>query len=130
MITSVAERGFATTRVEDLVELSGVSRRSFYNYFGDKAGCLREALKEVLEISLNRLESAGDEGLEELSLRRYRVLAELMVSQPAAAKVVLNDAFAAGPEVVKPVVEALHHYEELIRESSDESPDHSGIPPV
>src|ERR1700749_451675 len=53
MIACVAERGFAATTVEDLVELSGVSRRSFYDYFGDKAECLSAAAAEIFAIVLD-----------------------------------------------------------------------------
>ncbi len=129
IVACVAERGFAATSVEDLVELSGVSRRSFYDYFGDKAECLREALEVVLGLALQGLENASGESLEEISLRRYLVLAEFAVSQPAASKVILNDVFGAGPEAVESVMKALHEYEKLIRKSFEASPDHAGIPP-
>jgi AcrR family transcriptional regulator len=128
MIACVAERGFAATSVEDLVELSGVSRRSFYDYFGDKAECLRQALEVVLGFALQGLENASGESLEEISLRRYLVLAEFAVSQPAASKVILNDVFGAGPEAVESVIEALHEYEALIRKSFESSLDHAGMP--
>jgi AcrR family transcriptional regulator len=35
-----AERGYATTRVEDVVELAGVSHGTFYTYFENKAAIL------------------------------------------------------------------------------------------
>ena len=56
MIASVAERGFAATTVEDLVELSGVSRRSFYDNFADKAECLRAAIEELFSLVLGLLD--------------------------------------------------------------------------
>ena len=129
MVACVAERGFAATTIEGLVELSGVSRRSFYSSFDDKAGCLRAAIEEILKRALIRLDVGdGAEGLEAESSRRFQVLAELAAVQPAAAKVCLNEAFAAGPEAVEPMAAAIDAYEKLFRRTSEASPDRAGMP--
>src|SRR5215467_29304 len=59
MIACVAERGYAATSVEDIVELSGVSRRSFYDSFSDKAECLKAAVEELFAVVLGLLEADG-----------------------------------------------------------------------
>jgi len=40
MIESVARRGYYATTVADVIGLAGVSRRAFYEHFGDKDDCL------------------------------------------------------------------------------------------
>ena len=44
LVAVVAEKGYEATRVEDLLELSGVSRSAFYAHFSDKEECLLAAL--------------------------------------------------------------------------------------
>ncbi len=128
-VACVSDRGFAATTVEDLIELSGVSRRSFYDCFGDKAGCLRATIDELVALALRRVEAGGEgDGPQAESLRRYKMLAGLAASQPAATKVCLNDAFAAGPEAVEPLNSAIRGYEELFRRSCEASADRAGMP--
>ena len=40
MARSVAEKGYAETTIADIVRQASVSRRTFYEHFGDKAECL------------------------------------------------------------------------------------------
>src|SRR6476620_3098833 len=39
MVASVAERGYSATTLGDLIEISGVSSRTFYDLFPDKQAC-------------------------------------------------------------------------------------------
>ena len=45
LVAVVAEKGYEATRVEDLLELSGVSRSAFYEHFNDKQDCLLAAVE-------------------------------------------------------------------------------------
>jgi AcrR family transcriptional regulator len=129
IVACVAERGFAATTVEDLVELSGVSRRSFYDNFGDKAECLSAAVEELFSIVLGLLKPIEDwSGLEADRLHAYRVLTEIAAVQPAAAKVCLSDAFEAGGGAVAALDSGLSDWERLARRSYDASPEHAGLP--
>jgi AcrR family transcriptional regulator len=129
IIACVAERGFAATTVEGLVELSGVSRRSFYDNFGDKAECLSGASEELFSIVLNLLEPTEDlSGLEADRLHAYRVLTGVAMMQPAATKVCLSDAFGAGGGAVEALDSGLSDWEKLARRSYDASPEHAGMP--
>ncbi|MCA9673148.1 MAG: TetR/AcrR family transcriptional regulator [Myxococcales bacterium] len=49
-----AEKGIAATRVEDLLEAAGVSRRTFYKYFGSKI----DALSALYDLATEMLVSA------------------------------------------------------------------------
>jgi AcrR family transcriptional regulator len=52
MVASVAERGYAATRLSDLTELSGVGRKSFYSHFVDKEECFVAAIEAMLETAI------------------------------------------------------------------------------
>jgi len=49
-----AKRGFAATRVEDILEAAGVARRTFYKYYGSK----EEVLAAIYELATGELTAA------------------------------------------------------------------------
>lgn len=58
-----AERGFAGTSVQDLVEAAGVTKGAMYHYFASKEDLLYEIYARVLRTQLERLEKfAAEEG--------------------------------------------------------------------
>jgi len=117
MVASVAERGYANTRVADLVEASGVSLRSFYDLFPDKQACFVGAVGALVGSTIGPvLESAGLEKWEVDSKRRLGIAAALAAAQPAAAKMCLVEAYVAGPEAARAVDEAAVRMEMLVRD--------------
>ncbi|QAY61137.1 TetR family transcriptional regulator [Microbacterium protaetiae] len=54
------EQGFAATAIVDITRRAGVSRSSFFNYFGSKSDILWAVFDERMDAALRRL-SAGDE---------------------------------------------------------------------
>jgi AcrR family transcriptional regulator len=128
MVATVARKGFAATTVADLVELSGVSSRSFYDFFGDKATCLRATIEEILTVARNLVNVEVGEDLEQGALRGYKALAEAVVAQPAAAKVCLVDAYAAGPAAVEPLTAAVADYEAGLSRRLKSLPERAGMP--
>src|SRR3954453_12379896 len=128
MVASVATRGYAATRVTDLIELSGVSRRSFYDLFPDKETCFQAVVRELVAKSMSlTAELPGDEG--ERARRRFQVLAEVVAAQPAAARLCLIEAYAAGPGALEPLEEARSTMERLMQAGAAESPRRAGMPP-
>src|ERR1700742_2436682 len=99
MVATVAEKGYEGTTVADLVELSGVSRSAFYKHFDDKQACFLAAVEAIVEPTLSQLR--GDEssppGIER-ARGAFESLIQLIVSQPAAAKMCIVEIYAAGPE--------------------------------
>src|SRR6187200_1672015 len=62
MVASVYERGYAATTVNHLVEISGVSSRTFYDLFPDKAACFMATLGAIIEAAVAyAAQSAGEE---------------------------------------------------------------------
>jgi AcrR family transcriptional regulator len=116
MVASVAERGYWNTRVADLVELSGVSLRSFYDLFPDKQACFVAAVSTLASASVDVvLGGIGGDDWETESRRRLATLAELVAVQPAAARLFMIEAYVAGPEAVEVVDEMSQQVEALVR---------------
>lgn len=130
MVASVAERGYANTRVADLVETSGVSLRSFYDLFPDKQACFAAAVHSLTHSTIDIvLEGPGEEDWEADSRQRLQTIASLAEAQPAAARMCLVDAYAAGPEATALVEAAAERIEALIRERLAASSRWAGMPP-
>jgi len=132
MVTSVYERGYAATTVNDLVAISGVSSRTFYDLFPDKQACFVAALQGIIEAAVayaarNVAEPAGT--WEEEARRGFDAFAEMIAAQPAAAKMALIEAYAAGPEALAPVEGAIAGFEWMTRQTLEKSPERAGMPP-
>src|SRR5262245_7429809 len=64
-VAVVAEKGYAETRVADLLELSGVSRSAFYEHFSDKQECLLAAVDALIGPTLKAIAKADSSRLGE-----------------------------------------------------------------
>jgi len=116
IVAASADEGYARTKVADLIELSGVSSRTFYDLFGDRANLARAALVAIVERLQGPL-SASAEPLEgELSRERFERFAAAVAEQPATASFVLAEAFGAGPEAVAVVERGIARFEEEVLE--------------
>ena len=127
MVASVAERGYAATRITDLVEISGVSRRTFYDLFPDMTACFVAALEALVSVGAKVVASAT--GTWEEQVRAGAAgFAELIVAQPAAARLCLIESFAVGQEGLKPLELATAGFEAHAMEMAMRSPEQAGIP--
>src|SRR4051812_32148901 len=61
MVASCDERGYAATSIADLLELSGISSKTFYEHFKDKQDCFRAATEEILDGALSLIARRLDE---------------------------------------------------------------------
>ncbi len=130
VVASVAERGYADTRVADLVEISGVSLRSFYDLFADKQACFAAAIEAMVRGTIELvLESAEEADWERDSRHRLQALASAVAAQSAAARMCLIEAYAAGPETTRMVDAAAARVESLIRDRLAASEKWGEMPP-
>ena len=99
-------RGYRATTVGDLVEISGVSSRTFYDLFPDKKACFLATLEAMIEAAIayaarqagELVEDPAPGGVtlpepeararswEERAGQGLRAFAEMIVAQPAAAR--------------------------------------------
>lgn len=108
MIDAVAEKGYATTTVGDVLDRAGVSRATFYEQFVDKADCFRATYESVtgllVELMDSTLESLGADGSTLDPVSRIDLLTgqylDLLAQSPNLAKVFLVEVYATGPTVI------------------------------
>jgi AcrR family transcriptional regulator len=130
MVAVTAAKGYHATSVADLVELSGVSSRSFYEHFADKEECFLATLDEIYTIT----QALAEAGLEEIGgPSRAQVAIEALVGmaviQPATAKLCSVTAFCAGDGPRLRIKEAVEGLSALLQRGLDELPERTGMPP-
>jgi AcrR family transcriptional regulator len=100
MLRAVAELGYRAASVQDVLDRAGVSRPTFYEFFGNKEECFIAAFEEGGKRLRNRVETAAREGGEDWRDRLRAGLAELLqflADEPDAARVLIVEARVAGP---------------------------------
>jgi AcrR family transcriptional regulator len=128
MVATVAEKGYEATTVADIVELSGVSRSAFYRHFADKQACFLAAIESLVGPALETVTAGLDPPDEKRAKQAFEALIELIVSQPAAAKMCFVEVYAAGPEGVALVDRTLDAFEVVVKQLLDSIPGHEGMP--
>jgi AcrR family transcriptional regulator len=149
MVASVAARGYRATSVNDLVEISGVSSRTFYDLFADKKACFLATLEAMIEaaiaysarragelvtdlapggVTLPGEEPDGASTWEERAGQGMRAFTEMVVAQPAAARLALVEVYSVGPEALVPLEQAMAGFEWLARQVIEGSPERAGMP--
>ncbi len=130
MVAVVSEQGYEATRVTDLLELSGVSRKTFYEHFSDKQECFLAAVTALVEagtaIMLRGYNAPGSwEKRVQTGLESFT---HLLVAQPAAARVCFVEVYAAGEPAIALVERAFGEFEEVLRVALEETEDRAGMP--
>jgi AcrR family transcriptional regulator len=130
MVSAVEEHGYEATRVADLVAISGVSRSAFYRYFDDKLDCFLATADEIAAAGSERIAAAfASDGSWDARLRAaVDVFLELVVDQPAAARLCLVEAYAAGPAAVDRLERGTIAVEQAVGRAFDESPERADMP--
>jgi len=100
MAQSVAAKGYADTTIADVVREASVSRRTFYEQFGDKAECFialyEAASHNVLQVLRDAIDPAH--GWEEQLERALGAYLGAMASNPLLMRTLFTEILALGPE--------------------------------
>lgn len=130
MVAVAGTKGYAATSVADLVEVSGVSSRSFYEHFADKEDCFVATMDEILGITQRLTEAAlevnGDGPIQPHAA--VEALTRMAAAQPAAARLCTVMAFSAGEAPRERISQAVTDLSALLRRGSDELPEGAGMP--
>ena len=130
MVAVVSEKGYEATRVGDLLALSGVSRKAFYEHFTDKQECFLAAVQTLVEagttIMLHGYNAPGS--WEERVQRGLDAFTRLLAAQPAAARMCFVEIYAAGPQAIALVERTFGEFEAVLREALAETEDRAGMP--
>lgn len=130
LVAAVAEKGYEATRVEDLVALSGVSRKAFYERFSDKQDCFLAAVGSLVEAGVGIMLDGynGAHAWEERVHQGLDAFMALLAAQPAAARLCFVDVYAAGAPAVAVVERAFGEFEAVLRGALEEVPERAGMP--
>jgi len=131
MVAAVAEHGYEATRVADVLDISGVSRNTFYKHFSNKLDCFLATMDAVVLCGGSGVVAAylDNDGPWDARLRAgFTELIATIVAQPAAARLFYVESHAAGPTAVAKVDEFGDRLFQIIRKALDESPDYEDLP--
>ena len=128
MVATVSERGYAATRLSDLLELSGVSGNTFYALFADKEACFVAAMEAVVFKAVRAL-TLPTGSWEEMVRGTAAGFAQLLVAQPAAARMCVLAAHEVGEDGLRPFREATERFEDFALRELDQLPEGEGMPP-
>jgi len=104
VIEVVASQGYEGTRVADIINAAGVSRKTFYEHFNEKEDCFLTAYDRELQ----RLQDVTSEAFVDGQPRTWpdqirqglRGLLAYLAANPAPARVLMVDVMGAGPKAV------------------------------
>jgi AcrR family transcriptional regulator len=132
-VATVAEHGYESTRVADILEVAGVSRSAFYRYFDNKLECFLETLDALADLAATPMMAVykrNDDRTWRARLESvFEGLVRLILSQPAAARVWLVEIYAAGPQAVERMERLADRLEAVAIDAIGETPGHPGVPP-
>jgi AcrR family transcriptional regulator len=103
MAAIVAERGYEAVTLRELAGLAGVSTRAFYQHYSSKDDCFLDVHRLAVSRLLNDIEAsqAGVRERDERTRRGLTMLVQRWTREPDTARLVLVDAYAAGPTALK-----------------------------
>lgn len=105
VVQAVADRGYASVTVSDVVGVAGVSRRTFYEHFADKQDCFLAAYRTGVAVVIEQVVAATAGAPEDDWRERLRVglaaYTRVLASEPTFARTLLIDVLGAGREAVE-----------------------------
>lgn len=115
-----AAKGYVAMSVEGIVESAGVSRRTFYDHFGNKEEAFLAAYDAVVSQLLDGVRDAYEEqeGFAERVRAGLEAFLALTASDPAFARMGIVEVLAAGPEAIRRRNEAMRAFAELIEDDA------------
>ena len=123
MAHAVAERGYASATVADVVARAGVSRKTFYEHFRDKEECFLAAYDAGVEVVLAAIRAAQpvDDTWPGLLRARVRAYLETLAAEPAFTRTFLIEVFAAGEAALERRARVLDRFAGLLRELHEQA---------
>src|SRR4051812_25252510 len=96
MAETMARKGYASTSVSEVLRTAGVSRETFYEQFTSKEDCFMAAFEAAVDSVLGSM--GGARGDFSRALRAYL---DALAADPAYARMLLMEVYAAGPAALQ-----------------------------
>ena len=98
----VAEKGYSATRVADITEYAGVSRKTFYELFDDKEDCFLAAYDAITALLMDHmaggLAAVAEGSWEEQVSALLGEFLRFLASEPAFARMCIVEVLGSGPK--------------------------------
>jgi AcrR family transcriptional regulator len=119
MVEAVARHGFAGTTLRELVGLAGVSKSTFYDHFESKQDCFLATFDTIIAEVSARVEAAyREEGdIRERLVAAVRTFMEVVVSEPAAARLAAIESLTLGAAGVAHRERGMEAFETMLGQS-------------
>jgi AcrR family transcriptional regulator len=131
MVAIIDEQGYEGMSVAAVAARAGVSRGALYHYFSGGQDCFLATFEALMDEGLATVGKAYAEGTGpwDAELRAaLDALFAMLVAQPAAARLCLLEAYAAGPACAALRDRADAALEMLVRDALDQSPERADMP--
>lgn len=127
---AVAEKGYATVTLTDIVKHAKVSRRVFYANFESKEQCFLAAFEVVVD-HLHELVAEAVKGIDDWpkqAIAATRAVLSFFASEPDLARLCLVESRAAGPAVTARLNAAVGEMAPPLRRGRVERPEAARLP--
>lgn len=129
VVEEVGERGLEHTTIADVIARAGVSRPTFYAHFSDRQACVLATLRGVQATLLAQIaQEISRQEPQRAAQATIVALLEFAEAQPAAARMLMNEALAGGSEMLDARDEGLDASVALIEAAYRELPEDSLLP--
>ena len=123
-LSTVADLGYGSTTVREIVRRAGVSLNAFYQHFDDKQDCVLTAVAESMQVLPRHLGDPAGATAEERLRSVFRRPLEFFAAEPEVARAFHLELRAAGPEGRALYFTVLRLFAGVIREwHESEAPD-------
>ncbi len=126
----VAERGYQKTTIELIAKTARVALSTFYEQFASKEECFLAAFDETVDAAaevLNELLDSEQDWAEQVA-SALEIVLEMIVKEPARARLCIVEAQAAGGEALKRYQGMLERVAPMLREGRVHNPRASRLP--
>lgn len=127
---AVAEQGYATTTVADIIARARLSRRTFYEHFSDKEECFLAAYDTVVEQLLGAVGHAYEsaDGWAQKVHDGLETFLTYLASEPAFARMCIVEVVAAGTDARGRRDAAIRVFVDFLEPGRAEAPDGVVVP--
>jgi AcrR family transcriptional regulator len=119
---AVADKGYASATIDDIVRDAGVSKKTFYEHFRDKEDCFIAAYEAASDELYDRVRAAQRDpegGWLERTRAGVHAYLRWLAADPALARVFLIEVAAAGPRAAEARELVRDRYAEGLRRLQD-----------
>jgi AcrR family transcriptional regulator len=124
MIATVNEKGYRATTIVEVAERAGVSRKTFYELFGDKEGCFHAAFDWLYERLIAYIRPAWERpgAWHDRVRRALAALLTAIAYRPEGARLAVIETIAVGPRAHQRYRAAVRSFVPYLDEGRNETP--------